>query len=66
MLTSPLSPMGISSFRKIVGVSDRYLASIGGYPYINFAVPFQKSFVRNRALKVIGSAIDTEFKNVCY
>ena len=57
--------MGISSIRNIIGISDRYLASIGGYPYVNFAVPFQKSFVRNRALKVIGAAMDTEFKNVC-
>ena len=46
-------------------MSDRYITSIGGYPYLNLAVPFQKPFVRNRALQAIGTAIDIEFKNVC-
>lgn len=64
MLTQPLFPMGISSFRSLIGISDRYLASVGGYPYVNVAVLFQKSFIRNRALPVIGAAINEEFKKV--
>lgn len=64
MLTRPLTPMGISSFRTLVGVSDRYVASVGGYPYVNVAVLYQKTFVRKRVLKVMGAALGQEIANV--
>lgn len=64
MLTRPLTPMGVSSFRSLIGVSDRYIASLGGYPYINFAVIHQKAFIRKRVLKVMRAAMGKEIINV--
>lgn len=50
MLTDPMSPMGASVFRFLVGCSEKYVTQVNGYLYVNIAVllmlaPIRRIFV---------------------
>ena len=54
MLTDPMSPMGASVFRFLVGCSEKYVTQVNGYLYINLAVPLMVAPARHLLVSTIG------------
>lgn len=64
MVSTPITPAGVTTLQTLIGVGDKYITSVSGYLYVNFGGLLTISFIRKKFLNTLVDLVDKEIGRV--